>query len=1160
MANEKDPAGEKPSEFTHIPSFPAGPAKRETPASESPEAPSIRLPGGSGEGGTDASQSVPASETTEDRPGWFDHFDRFLLVLLLVLSFLVASFRSANSDLWMQLATGRSLLAGDYAFGPDPYSCATGATADQPAVPWINHSWLFAALAYLVYQTAGGAGLVLVKAALFTGLILLLYRLARPQGNRWLLVVTLTMASLAVSNRLLVQSTVVSFLLLGVAMLLLHRGGALRPAAETADANPKWLWGLPVLMAVWVNFDAWFVMGLLAVALAAAGVGAMKLLKIPTAVSGGKLSAVLLASFLACFVSPFHVQVFQLPPELANLLLRFTDMAGLPAPDSMFAGGRALQILQRGESQPLPITLSPLSSRYFQDVNAGLTAAGVAFWPLLLLGLVSFGLLALVGHRPGAPVLHAGRFLVWIVFALLALGQHRIIPFFAIVAAPITALNLSEFIVWQARENPVLRWGTSKLARFVSVLVMLLLLYMAWPGWLHGPVEFNATHRVAWSIIEDPSLKRAAERLKERRSEGKCGAVFNLSNDIANYCAWFAPEVKCFVDYRYALFARDMESYAKARSALWNKGKTPTDWSKLFEQKGIDHVVLPNFEANPAQASWWGESQRWAQVYGDNRTMVFAWAGPNGRWPTDLLVRDWNRQAFGEVPLEQRPPAGGTPPPADLSFWKLYYDGIGPQPVETQDVYLKQLYFQFAAQPALVQAPVEWVHYCVGYVASAALAPALPGVPLHAQLMHEDRQLQHLFGSAPGKERPRRLHGEQVAGNNRPFFKGSDAGPPSAPLLMVRLARRGVAENPYEFRTHRALADACNVLWKSQEEWWANYSGQIPFTSPLRDNLRRVQVVAALRQAVQFSPNDYDLHMALAAKYRELNYLDLALEHFVFAEKALEQLRFPDKKQQELVDNKILDHRKNRARFETDIERRQKDLALKLPALPGVQKYREAAFNVYREVDAENKERVDEKGRGLVLAALKLIVDLKSKDLTPEEGLEVLNREVYLLLTMGQIGELAGEMPKLKDKLGPAYHNYQFLLAGATGDYDTMNLALDEIEKLAVQASAGREPFLAAHIVGFTVGASQGLFMPPLLQAALAVQNEPQVREMSVRFNISRFERLNLLALRGVVNLEAGDTVRARAAFQQAVDSAGPEFYFPDRPIAERYLELLRPQ
>src|ERR1043165_83835 len=59
--------------------------------------------------------------------------DAALLGLLLILSFLVASFTATNSDLFMNLAIGKRLSEGTFQFGEDPFSWATEKTETKPA-------------------------------------------------------------------------------------------------------------------------------------------------------------------------------------------------------------------------------------------------------------------------------------------------------------------------------------------------------------------------------------------------------------------------------------------------------------------------------------------------------------------------------------------------------------------------------------------------------------------------------------------------------------------------------------------------------------------------------------------------------------------------------------------------------------------------------------------------------------------------------------------------------------------------------------------------------------------------------------------------------------------------------------------------------------------
>src|SRR5258708_5654073 len=88
----------------------------------------------------------PAAETPAGEPAssaWIATADFALLGLLLVLSFFLASFAATNSDNWLHLATGKAISDGSFTFGVDPFSWATEASGEKPAVYWVHHSWLY---------------------------------------------------------------------------------------------------------------------------------------------------------------------------------------------------------------------------------------------------------------------------------------------------------------------------------------------------------------------------------------------------------------------------------------------------------------------------------------------------------------------------------------------------------------------------------------------------------------------------------------------------------------------------------------------------------------------------------------------------------------------------------------------------------------------------------------------------------------------------------------------------------------------------------------------------------------------------------------------------------------------------------------------------------
>src|SRR5262249_54907562 len=112
--------------------------------------------------------------------------------------------------------------------------------------------------------------------------------------------------------------------------------------------------------------------------------------------------------------------------------------------------------------------------------------------------------------------------------------------------------------------------------RFGTMVVLLGLLVLAWPGWLNARSDDDRwTRRVAWRVRADPSWSKAARELhalhQSWREEGvaeESARGFNFVPEIADYCAWFAPEEKCFIDERSFYWPETLSSFLQVRRAL----------------------------------------------------------------------------------------------------------------------------------------------------------------------------------------------------------------------------------------------------------------------------------------------------------------------------------------------------------------------------------------------------------------------------------------------------------------------------------------------------------------------------------------------------------------------------------------------------------------
>ncbi len=186
-------------------------------------------------------QRPPSPETTARR---LRRLDWLLVGVVLLFAFLTALFPVYHSDFFLHAATGRLLAHGQYSFGADPFAFTTA------GVTWINHSWLYDLLIYLIYQgsAAGGTILIILKALMIAALAEVMLRTARPPGRGlWVPAACVGLAVLAISPRLLLEPVCVSYFFLGLTCWLLGLPRQLRAArrrpTHRACAGPSWRTG-----------------------------------------------------------------------------------------------------------------------------------------------------------------------------------------------------------------------------------------------------------------------------------------------------------------------------------------------------------------------------------------------------------------------------------------------------------------------------------------------------------------------------------------------------------------------------------------------------------------------------------------------------------------------------------------------------------------------------------------------------------------------------------------------------------------------------------------------------------------------------------------------------------------------------------------------------
>jgi tetratricopeptide (TPR) repeat protein len=776
-------------------------------------------------------------------PVWLARFvarlDIVLAAVVLLLAFLCASTPARNSDLWLHLATGKALVQGHYHFGSDPFAHA------PEGAYWVNPSWLYDLIFYGLYQTIGASSLVLLKASLVVLLAVILLRLSWEEGRLWAPAVCVGLSILALSGRVMLQPIIVSYLFLGLTLWFLER-----PRRVKVSPALRSYWPLPLLFILWVNLDGWFLLGPLTVILYWLGYlldGWSAPNRLEQLRRAQALGVVMLACLAACLLNPHYLRVFALPYPL-----RLAGASGVVRQSPLFHG----------------LFLSPFERLYFRP-DFGWNPAGLAYFPLVLFGVLSFALNGR-GWR-------WWRALIWLVFCALSAYQARIIPFFAIVAGPIMAFNFQEFAA--RRRVPMPAWAIG--GRLLTVLAGLALALAAWPGWLQAPPYAPRQ----WSVDMDPSLQRAAEQFAQWRKDGRLRSpirVFHSSFDAANYFTWACPEVRSFFDSRLELFSQEAaQDYLTIWQSFMTQAVSSEEGRDVLRRQQIDYVVLSHGDlANimgPLRQHL-RESREWPLLHLDGHTAVFGWRDPAESHRPDAFAEwpvNWEQRAFHPDEQHKAPRQGPGREPKPRYWWDAFLYPAAIHSPDTDEAIIHLNHFDVRKASTIQRHRDIWdFSQAAGFIGLAGMgdvslaAPLAPGLraTLNSLLLVKPRLDPE--GEVPSSA------AEMIALGIRNAFRAQqDDGPPALLLLAIRAARKALDVDPDDARAYLALGQAYLQLARStRERAWC-------IECPRLRSLRQAQVSYALNQALLLQPDLLQAHFELMDLYHEMGYEDLALKH-----------------------------------------------------------------------------------------------------------------------------------------------------------------------------------------------------------------------------------------------------------------------------------------
>ncbi|MFO0909896.1 MAG: hypothetical protein U0794_16365 [Isosphaeraceae bacterium] len=599
---------------------------------------------------------VEAGETeTENEPWtpervleWNAYYDLYVMLGVLLLTFIASANKITHSSIWNQLQVGRIIAATGTPVTTDLFSYT------EEGKSWVNIPWLFDWSHAFLYKTAAelaptdstdptasaaradqvGAGTLVAIDALarvISALILMRIRKAGP-GLWWTAIcTTLAMGAVfspagivlgGISGSGVVGPGTWGILLLAIELWLLHR--------TVYGESPGSIFALVPLFTLWANVDESFLVGLML--LAAFTVGRVqKSTRGETDPLGlPKTIGVLVASILACVLNPSHINVFAAAAGPFFSLFR-------PATDVQ--------------------TIDQLSyfGRGIRDSNQ----AGDA-WPLLVtyyLVTVAIGFASFFLNRRNFSL---SRFLVYSVAAILWGMFIRFGPEFAVVFAATLALNGQEWYLdrfgSQGRMGATWTlWSVGGRAVTIVLLFALVAKGLTGYGASMGEPQFG------FGFDPDDFAFEAAEFLKTAPIQGN---VLNTTLVQGDSLVWRAyPERKTYIDSRQHLFPPDLVNRRQeARRAL---SEDDTEgWKALFDEYKIS-VVMLDAATSTRTYRVLAQSTHWIPFYDDGNVVMY---GRSDASPTDVAFFNANRldadslayRKAKAAPSPERPPSPVT--------------------------------------------------------------------------------------------------------------------------------------------------------------------------------------------------------------------------------------------------------------------------------------------------------------------------------------------------------------------------------------------------------------------------------------------------------------------------------------------------------------------
>jgi hypothetical protein len=470
-------------------------------------------------------------------------------VYVFVFAFLFASRPLSDGDFWWHLKTGEYIVRNFSIPRIDFYSFTV------PGKHWVAHEWLSEAIFYLVYSRAGFNTLIFIFTVLTVLAFWIVFRSTR--AHPFVKGVAVLLSVWSILPTIGVRPRTFTLLFAGIYLALLHR--------FVRERETRVIYWLVPLMIVWVNLHAGYLIGLVLI--------------------GAAIAGVVLDGWFAGEKLAMHW------PRLKTLALVF--IACLVAVNLNPQGPRIFVF-------PFEFFLSPVQQDQIVDWLSPDFHQQELF-PLLLLIMLTIAALALSPKR-----VKPSELLLYLATLYMTLKSNRHMAIFVLIAGPLLADYLQ---YWLDTTRFARIFGdsqsTSTGRRQVIFNVILLLALIACLIKLKAVIYSPPTQKQVGVPLN------AVAYLKENSITGN---TFTDPNIWGGYLIWETPANPVYIDGRIDMYGDEfMREYLGIIRGLMR-------WQEPFDKYGVQVAIVSPGSVLRLQLE---QSPQWQQVYQDEMAIVF---------------------------------------------------------------------------------------------------------------------------------------------------------------------------------------------------------------------------------------------------------------------------------------------------------------------------------------------------------------------------------------------------------------------------------------------------------------------------------------------------------------------------------------------------------